>query len=165
VSIIHISAGTRETSVWEYVEAVSSASLYDILPFLKYAALIWPNHLMSMCIPLTSMRGSTRDCFYHNLESLLTILSRFLLSKLIAMAWVETAYTFGKGRARHDEIHKCLLKWAEWALNLDSSRLTADFANVPTAIAITYELLGLVIERSNDIVSLFKVLENIRIDA
>jgi hypothetical protein len=30
---------------------------------------------------------------------------------------------------------------------------------------ITYELLGLVIERSNDIVSLFKVLENIRIDA
>jgi formate-dependent phosphoribosylglycinamide formyltransferase (GAR transformylase) len=30
---------------------------------------------------------------------------------------------------------------------------------------ITYELLGLVIKRSNDIVSLFKVLENIRIDA
>jgi hypothetical protein len=28
---------------------------------------------------------------------------------------------------------------------------------------ITYELLGLVIERSNNIVSLFKVLENIRI--
>jgi hypothetical protein len=30
---------------------------------------------------------------------------------------------------------------------------------------ITYELLGLVIERSSNIVSLFKVLENIRIDA
>jgi hypothetical protein len=30
---------------------------------------------------------------------------------------------------------------------------------------ITYELLGLVIERSSNIVSLFKELENIRIDA
>jgi hypothetical protein len=30
---------------------------------------------------------------------------------------------------------------------------------------ITYELLGLVIKRSNNIISLFKVLENIRIDA
>jgi hypothetical protein len=32
-------------------------------------------------------------------------------------------------------------------------------------LIITYELPGLVIERSNNIVSLFKVLENIRIDA
>jgi hypothetical protein len=32
-------------------------------------------------------------------------------------------------------------------------------------LPITYELLGLVIERSSNIVSLFKVLENIRIDA
>jgi hypothetical protein len=32
-------------------------------------------------------------------------------------------------------------------------------------IHITYELLGLVIERSSNIVSLFKELENIRIDA
>jgi hypothetical protein len=30
---------------------------------------------------------------------------------------------------------------------------------------ITYELLGLVIERSNNIIPFFKVLENIRIDA
>jgi hypothetical protein len=30
---------------------------------------------------------------------------------------------------------------------------------------ITYDLLGLVIERSSNIVSLFKELENIRIDA
>jgi hypothetical protein len=32
-------------------------------------------------------------------------------------------------------------------------------------VAITYELLGLMIERSSNIVSLFKELENIRIDA
>jgi hypothetical protein len=37
--------------------------------------------------------------------------------------------------------------------------------NIRGAVIITYELLGLVIERSNNIVSLFKVLENIRIDA
>jgi hypothetical protein len=35
----------------------------------------------------------------------------------------------------------------------------------PSLLPITYELLGLVIERSSNIVSLFKELENIRIDA
>jgi sugar phosphate permease len=46
-------------------------------------------------------------------------------------------------------------KWGrKWALAL-----------VCSSIIITYELLGLVIERSNNIISLFKVLEIIRIDA
>jgi MFS family permease len=46
-------------------------------------------------------------------------------------------------------------KWGrKWALAL-----------VYSSIIITYELLGLVIERSNNIISLFKVLEIIRIDA
>jgi hypothetical protein len=41
----------------------------------------------------------------------------------------------------------------------------ADLSSVLRVIFITYELLSHVIERSNNIVSLFKELENIRIDA
>jgi hypothetical protein len=39
------------------------------------------------------------------------------------------------------------------------------FLRVIPKVSITYELLGLVTERSSSIVSLFKVLESIRIDA
>jgi hypothetical protein len=38
-------------------------------------------------------------------------------------------------------------------------------AVIGSGVLIRYELLGLVIERSSNIVSLFKELENIRIDA
>jgi hypothetical protein len=113
----------------------SGKALRDVLPFLDYAVLSWPHHLMGMQMSLSKIRGSSFDSFYQTVEKLLAIIGRFLLNRLLPMVWVEATYIFEKRGEKHAKIHMSLSRWAEWAQTLDRSRLTEDDSAVPTAVA------------------------------
>jgi hypothetical protein len=116
-------------------EPASTATLGDLRPFVSYAALYWPHHLLSMETPGRIMNAHQLKSLQHNIRKVVTALGEFLLSRLIPMVWVELKYTFGKQSKEHDTIHNALIKWAQWAQNLDLSELPSDSDEVPSAIA------------------------------
>jgi hypothetical protein len=128
-------------------EAASPANLNNLRPFLSYAALNWPFHLLSMqnlgiTMPLQKLKG-----FTHNMETTTSALSGLMLRKLMPMVWVELVYTFEKQSSNHSALHHVLAGWAGWALGLKAQGLVEDTSGV----------VGAMIEFSEDLVKLHRL--------
>ena len=106
-----------------------------IMPFLRYAALKWPRHLLGTLDNPKLLAGYAWDHFREKLGGLLRLLSRFLLSKIIPMSWIETVYTCaGHHKDTHLEICTHLSAWADEAGKLLSQFAVTCCADLPQTL-------------------------------
>ncbi|EMD61400.1 hypothetical protein COCSADRAFT_192355 [Bipolaris sorokiniana ND90Pr] len=132
-----------EYIVWRIPAAPLSGNILDpvcldtlnqLRPFISYATLQWPRHLINMGVPGTMWNANPITGFRDIIEKLTTILARILLNRLLPMVWVELKYTFEKRSDAHDALHTALLKWSQWIQSYDLGWLPGDSASVPPAI-------------------------------
>jgi hypothetical protein len=117
------------------LEVASVAKLSSTRPFVDYAALYWPHHLLSMIKPgrLISI-DHIKNC-HRNIDLVMTTLGEFLSSKFIPLVWVELRYTFEKTSKRHHAINETLLLWASLAPDLEVPVLSRQFENLPSVVS------------------------------
>ena len=90
-----------------------------LMPFLRYAALDWPRHLLDSLDNLRPVAGYAWNCFREKLCGLLRLLSQLSKNPIILMSWIEKAYTFaGVNEALILAIHTNLAVWADKAPKL-----------------------------------------------
>ena len=89
------------------------------MPFLRYAALDWPRHLLDSLDNLRPVAGYAWNFFREKLCGLLRLLSQLSKNPIILMSWIEKAYTFaGVNEALILDIHTNLAVWADKAPKL-----------------------------------------------
>ena len=122
-----------------------------LMPFLRYAALDWPRHLLDSLDNLRLVTGYAWKFFREKLCDLLQLLSQFSKNPIILMSWIEKAYTFaGVNKALILDIHTNLAVWAGKAPKLLPQ---FSFTNLP---ALAHTLADL----SKDMTLLFEEWES-----
>jgi hypothetical protein len=116
------------------LDPVCIDTLNQLRPFVGYAAMHWPRHLVGMGLPGTIWNTSPITGFQDIIEKLMSILAEFLLNRLLPMVWVELKYTFEKKLDAHDTLNTDLLKWSQWIQSYNLEWLPDDSASVPPAI-------------------------------
>lgn len=107
-----------------------------LLPFLRYAALTWPKHLLGT---YNGQPASTPHLLGHDFGRLVTLLrlvSRFLKSTTTIMSWIEAVYTFA---GRNERVIWALMTditaWSDMAPQVLSTLRVHDPENTPTTMA------------------------------
>lgn len=124
------------------LDPVCVDTLHQLRPFVSYATLNWPQHLICMGSPGTMWNTNPITGFRDIIEKLTSILAGILLNRLLPMVWVELKYTFEKRLKAHDAVHTTLLQWSQWIQNYDLGWLPDDLAIVPPAITAFAEDLS-----------------------
>ena len=123
-------------------ESASREQVTAALPFLDYATLYWPSHLIAMKQMLLAAFIIPWETFFRKVESLLRLLSAFFLNKLVPMSWVEAIYIFAPSMDIHFSMYSQLLEWADWAATLDVIEPVEDLKDVlAAASAFFHDLL------------------------
>lgn len=116
-------------------KAASPDALRDQLPFIGYAALYWPYHLLGMKATLSSQPSPASENLFKKLRQVCSTLGNFLLNRLLPMVWVELKYTFEIRSKAHESLHEPLLAWAGWVEEVDPSFISPEGDGIPQAIA------------------------------
>ena len=107
------------------------------MPFLNYAALEWPSHLLGTLSILRSTAGCPWPNFRKNFEDLLQLLSRFLHNKMVVMSWIETVYTYAEHGSERvsTRIFSDMSAWAEKAEDLILQLAVQHNTSLPQTLA------------------------------
>ena len=135
-------------------EPANTLQVDALLPFLRYAAIKWPRHLLGTLDNLRPISGYALDHFRGKLEDLLRLLSQFFLNNLFPMFWVETIYTY----SRHNQnallkIYARLSAWVDGANNLLSQCAITTYADLSYTVAAFSEDVTLLFKHWNNTLS------------
>lgn len=131
-------------------QTATHEQLDSVLPFLRYAALSWAEHLFKTCaeLPVSGLLSPDRD--FRQLEALLGLVSRFLRASTKLMSWIEAIYTFaGRNQPAIEKMMADMTAWSDMApatlslLHLqDSDQLPATMAALSQDLRRLYKHWG-----------------------
>jgi hypothetical protein len=104
-------------------------------PFLSYATSLWSHHLhASISLLFQTGRLETHSPL-SKFSILVDWISRFLSTRLVLMAWVESLYTFNKIDEDHQTIQSNLLSWATSIISSDKPSTDTKLRDLANAMA------------------------------
>ena len=118
-------------------QRASALLISTFMPFLKYAALAWPSHLLGTSSILRPTAGCPWPKFWENFEDLLHLLSQFLHNKMVVTSWIETVYTYAEHgfEGIRTRIFSDMSAWAEKAEDLILQLPVQHDTNLPQTLA------------------------------